>query len=228
MADQDLSTLATLKGWLPIKTSETADDATLTRLLTAVSMDFQRAVNRPDLLQADYMEVHPGDGAEHLVTFHWPIVAVTTLTIGSATIAASADKIAAGYYFDADIDPERRWQIYLNGYLFADNKPVKLAYSAGYAQPGVTLTAGQIALPLDIEQAVLDWCAYRYKERPNVAIAQRRTAQGQEEQTELLDAPPNVLQVIERYKRELPSLDRRAEERAERLAKPSFKPQRRK
>jgi hypothetical protein len=81
---------------------------------------------------------------------------------------------------------------------------------------------------MDIEQAVLDWCAYRYKERPNVAIAQRRTAQGQEEETPLLDAPPNVLQVIERYKRELPSLDRRAEERAERVAKPGFKSPRRK
>jgi hypothetical protein len=220
MAAQDLSQLETLKAWLPITSTNDKDDPTLSRLLTAVSMDFARATRRTDLLQATYTEVHRGDGSSRMVAFHWPIVAVTNLTVGGSAITASADKIAVGYYLDSDIDPERIWNIYLNGYVFSDGEPVKLSYSAGYVQPGITgpLTQGQIALPEDIEQAVLDWCAYRYRERPNVAATQRRTGQGDSEHTELLDAPPNVLQVIERYKRELPSLDRRAEERVERMA----------
>ena len=225
MAAQDLTTLPTLKQWLPITSTNNNDDNTLSRLLTAVSMDFARATRRPDLLQATYTEVHQGDGSSRMIVFHWPIVAVTNLTVGGSAITASADKIAVGYYLDSDIDSERVWNIYLNGYVFTDGAPVKLSYSAGYAQPGAPgpLTQGQIALPQDIEQAVLDWCAYRYKERPNVAATQRRTGQGDSVHTELLDAPPNVLQVIERYKRELPSLDRRAQEREERLAKSSFK-----
>jgi hypothetical protein len=225
MAAQDLTQLATLKNWLPITSTNTNDDATLSRLITAVSMDFARATRRPDLLLADYVEVHQGDGASRLIAFHWPIVAVTALTVGGVAVVASADKIANGYYLDQDIDPERIWNVYLNGYVFSDSAPISLAYSAGYVQPGGTVGTGQIALPQDIEQAVCDWCGYRYKERPNVGVTQRKSVQGEQESTELLDAPPNVLQVIERYKRELPSLDRRAEERAERMARPAFRQQ---
>jgi len=170
-------------------------------------------------LKADYTEVRQGDGARRLITYHWPIVAVTSLKVAAAPITASADKVANGFYFDEDIDPERIWNLYLNGFCFTDGAPVQIAYTAGYLQPGVTVADGEIALPEDIEQAVIDWCAYRYKERPNVTATQRRTAQGESTQTELLDAPPNVLLVIERYKRELPCLDRRAEEREERLSK---------
>ena len=75
-----------------------------------------------------------------------------------------------------------------------------------------TRGAGQVCLPSDIEQAVLDWCAYRYKERPNIGATTRRPTEGESVSTELIDASPNVLQVIERYKRALPSLDRRRDE----------------
>jgi hypothetical protein len=219
----DLSTLETLKAWLPLNSTNTSDDATLARLLTATSMDFQRAARRPDLLKTTYSEVHQGDGSSRMMVFHWPIISVTTLMVGSVKIAASADKVANGYYFDADIDPERAWNIYLNGYRFTDTATVQLVYTAGYVQPDETVGTSEIALPEDIEQAVLDWCAYRYRERPNVGVTQRRSAQGESTQTELIDAPPNVLQVIERYKRELPAVDRRAEERAERLARPAYR-----
>ena len=230
MAAQDLSKLETLKTWLPINSTTTTDDITLARLLTAVSMDFMRATNRPDLLLASYTEVHQGDGSSRMIAWHWPVIAISSLVVGALTITASADKIANGYYLDSDIDPERIWNIYLNGYAFTDRQPVKIAYSAGYVQPGTAPTTGQIALPEDIEQAVLDWCAYRYKERPNVAVTQRRTAQGETEHVELLDAPPNVLQVIQRYMRTLPCLDRRADEREERIARGrnNTQPQRRK
>jgi hypothetical protein len=217
MAAQDLTTVSTLKLWLPIATDNTGDDATIARLTTAVSLDFMRATNRPDLLQATYTEVRQGDGGRRMITYHWPIVAVDTLTVGGSAITASADKLANGYYFDADIDPERIWNLYLNGYTFTDAAPVQIAYTAGYVSPGATPADGQIALPEDIEQAVIDWCAYRYKERPQVASTQRRSNQGESVQSQLIDAPPNVLQVIERYKRQLPSTDRRAEAREERV-----------
>jgi hypothetical protein len=51
------------------------------------------------------------------------------------TISASADKVAAGYYVDQDIGPERAWQIYLNGYTFIDGAAGQVNYSAGYVQP---------------------------------------------------------------------------------------------
>ncbi len=225
MAAQDLTTLATLKQWLPINPTNPSDDVTLSRLITAVSMDFMRAIKRPDLLLDSYTEVHQGDGSSRLVAFHWPIVAVTGLAIAGTTVSSSADKIALGYYVDVDIDPERIWQVYLNGYVFTDGAAVKLTYSAGYVQPGSDPTPGQITLPSDIEQAVIDWCGYRYKQRPNVGVTARRSTEGETSRLEQFDAPPNVLQVIERYERKPPSVDRRGEEREERMAKPAFRSQ---
>lgn len=220
MAATDLTTLANLKAWLPINTATTSDDPTLSRLITAVSNDFMRATKRPDLLQATYNEVRIGDGSVRLVLYHWPIVSVTTLTVAGAPVAPSADKVAAGYFIDQDIDPERIFNLWLaGGSRFTDGKPVQISYAAGYVQPGASgpLTQGQVALPEDIEQAVIDWCACRYKERPNVSATQRRSVQGESAQTELIDAPPNVLKVIERYARAFPSLDRRQDERDMRM-----------
>jgi hypothetical protein len=219
MADQDLTILENVKTWLPISTTNNADDGSLMRLITAVSMDFMRATRRPDLLLADYTEVHQGDGGTRLVLFHWPIASIDTLTIGGVTIPKSADKVAAGFYVDQDIDPERVWQIYLNGYTFLDGAAVQAGYSAGYVQPGQGLQGGQIALPADIEQAVIDWIGYRYKGRPNVGVTMRKSSEGESVQPEQVDAPPNVLQVIERYRRELPSVDRRGDDRAERMTR---------
>lgn len=223
MSAYDLTTLTTLKGWLPINSSTITDDATLSRLITAVSQDFMRATRRPDLLLATYDEIHQGDGSTRMIAFHWPINAITTLKVAGSAIAMSSDKIANGYYFDADIDPERIWNVYLNGYVFTDGAAVELAYLAGYVQPGGTVGTSEIALPEDIEQAVLDWCGYRYKQRPNVGVTQRRSTEGESAGIEIVDAPPNVLQVIERYTRCFPSIDRRAEEREERATRGAVK-----
>jgi hypothetical protein len=218
MSANDLTTLDTLKQWLPVKSDIVTDDATLGRLITAVSQDFMRATKRPDLLQADYTEVRQGDGAQRLAVYHWPIVAVDLLKVATVAIPASADKIAVGYFFDQDIDPERIFNLYLIGSAFTDAAAVQIDYTAGYVQPGATPTGDEIALPNDIEQAVLDWCGYRYKQRPNVGVTQRRSTEGEQTGLEIVDAPPNVLQVIERYARCIPSVNRRLDEREYKMA----------
>jgi hypothetical protein len=216
MSANDLTTLANLKGWLPIDVGNTDDDDTLARLITATSQDFMRATHRPDLLLADYTEVHQGDGSTRLTAYHWPITDVITITIGGVAVLESSDRILPGYYIDADIDPERIWQVYLNGYSFSDGAAVEIEYSAGYVQPGGTATGGEIMLPGDIEQAIIEWCGYRYKGRPNTGTTQRRSTQGESTQVEQVDAPPGVIEVIQRYTRTFPSVDRRGDVRAER------------
>lgn len=217
MAAQDLTQLATLKQWLPISTGITSDDTSISRLITATSMDFMRATRRPDLLQATYAEVHRGDGATRMIAYHWPIVTIASLAVGGLAVTQSSDKIANGWYIDQDIDPERQFEIYVNGYCFTDGAAIALGYTAGYVQPGGTPEEDEIALPEDIEQAVIDWCTYRYNERPNVSATERRSTEGESIETPLIDAPPNVISVIARYMRTLPSIDRRAEQREERM-----------
>lgn len=197
----DLTNLQNLKLWLPIPATQTAEDALLSRLITATSNDFMRATKRPDLLTANYTEVRNGDGAARMTMYHWPITAIASVTVNSVSIPASPDKVQNGFYYDQDIDPERAWELYLVGSVFTDNKPAVIVYKAGYA-----------TVPGDIEQAVIDWIVYRYKGRPNVGATQRRTAEGETVSVEQVDAPPNVLQVIERYTRKFAPVNRRYEE----------------
>jgi hypothetical protein len=203
----DLTTLANVKQWAPIASTTTSDDTLISRLITACSNDFERATLRPDLLQGDYTEVHQGDGSTRMTLFHWPINEITALTINGAAVAASPDKIQPGYYVDEDIDPERVYQLYLIGQCFTDGAPVSIAYSAGYE-----------TTPDDIEQAVIDWIVYRYKGRPNAGAARRRSSEGEDVDVEQVDAPSTTLAVIERYKRRLPSVNRRLDEILQRQA----------
>jgi hypothetical protein len=203
----DLTTLANVKQWAPIASTTTSDDSLISRLITACSNDFERATLRPDLLQDDYTEVHQGDGSTRMTLFHWPINEITTLTIGGTTVAASPDKIQPGYYVDEDIDPERVYQLYLIGQYFTDGAVVQIDYSAGYE-----------TAPEDIEQAVIDWVVYRYKGRPNAGATRRRSSEGEDVDVEQVDAPPTTLAVIDRYKRRLPSVNRRLDEAQQRMA----------
>lgn len=204
----DLTTLAKVKAWLPIVASTTSEDTLLSGLITSTSADFMRSIRRPDLLTATYTEIREGDGANRLLLRHWPITAVSLLTIGGVTINPSTDQIAPGWYLDVDIDPERLNQLYLAVYNFLDGATIVVEYAGGYS-----------AVPADIEQAVIDWVVYRYKGRPNVGTVSRRSTEGEDVRVEALDAPTTTKAVIMRYCRELPSIDRRGDDRQQAITR---------
>jgi hypothetical protein len=123
------------------------------------------------------------------------------LTVGGVAIPVSSDKIAPGYFFDQDIDPERSFNLYLIGQAFTDTAPVKIEYNAGYDDA-----------PFDVSQAVAEWVAQRYKQRPNLGTVIQRGAEGESMQQSEAAAPANTLACIERYKRRIPSVSRRYDE----------------
>lgn len=210
----DLTTLENVHAWLPIPVTTTVEDPLLSRLITATSMDFQRATMRPDLLQATYTETRQGDGGYRMILRHWPITEVSTLSIAGVSVPASTDQIQPGYYFDTNLDPERCFELYLAQMTFSDGAPVVVKFTAGYA-----------TVPGDIEQAVIDWVVYRYKGRPNVGASQRKSMEGRglgdTVEVENIDAPLSTKAVIERYRRKIPSLDRRGERMAMQMARTS-------
>lgn len=198
----DLTTLLDVKTWLPIPSTTMADDAKISRLITATSADFMRAVNRPDFLAATYTELREGDGATRIVLRHWPVNTVASLTVGGTTVpAASSDHVTTpGWYIDSDLDPERQAQVYLAGLTFTDAAIVAITYNAGYT-----------AVPGDVAQAVIDWVAYRYKGIPNIGATRRRDNLGDSVAVEEIGMPLTTQSTIDRYRREIPSLSRREE-----------------
>jgi len=209
MATGDLTTFEAVKAWLAIPSAQTGSDVTLTGLVTSTSADFLRAIERTDFLTASYTEVREGDGNIRMAMRHWPVTAVTSLTVAGTAISASADKIASGYYLDEDLDPERINQLYLVGSAFTDAAQVVVAYVAGYVEP-----------PGDVVQAVIEWVADRYKGRPGAGVSSQREAGG-EHVTYDREAPmpPTTAACVERYKRSWPSLDKRGDDRDYRVTR---------
>lgn len=204
MAANDLTTLQDVKAWLGVPSGQTGSDATLAELISNTSADFLRAIGRTDFLTASYTEVREGDGNCRIATRHWPITAISTITVSGTGVASSPDRVASGYYFEDELDPERVNQIYLaGGEVFTDLAPIAIAYTAGYATP-----------PLDVAQAVIDWIAARFRGRPGVAVNSQREAGGEHITYDKEAAmPATTAACAARYTRELPSLDKRGDDR---------------
>jgi hypothetical protein len=163
-----------------------------------VSYDFLREIRRLDFTPAtDYTEVREGDGGTSMVLRHWPLNSVASVTITSPhtspstiTVPESTDDVMSGYWIDMDLDPERRWEPFLDGYVFTDLATITVAYNAGYVE-----------VPPDAQQAAIEWTAFRYKTRQWIGQASKHMAQGESVQTPDTEIPPSVKRVIERYRR---------------------------
>lgn len=205
----DLCTVAAVKSWLAISAGMAVADDKLADLVSGTSADFLRAIERTDFLEATYTEVREGDGGSRLSMRHWPITAVASVTVSGTSLAASPDRVATGYYFDEDLDPEKCNQLYVADGVFTDAAPVVVAYTAGYADP-----------PDDVVQAVVEWCAARFKGRPGQGLNSERAAGGEHTTYDREAAmPARTADVVNYYKRTWPSLDKRNDDRDYRITR---------
>src|SRR5438045_4378530 len=85
MAQGDLTTLANVKGWFAPPLVTTADDALLTRLITAASQFVLTWLDRT-LVQQSYTEMRDGSGGTSLAFANTPVSAVSALAIDGVAI----------------------------------------------------------------------------------------------------------------------------------------------
>jgi hypothetical protein len=205
----DLCKLEDVKEWANAKTPSV--DELLGRLITATSRDFMTAVNRHDLTPVKtYIEVVTIDrrNPEGFSGFsnglssankpiasvglrHWPIQKVTSITIDGTSIVAS-DGTADGFFYDENEEDESRNTLLLIGSGTAFNRSVlaTVVYDAGYD-----------SVPEDIEQAVIEWVAFRYSSRQWIGQVAKHSIQGEAVQYSQQDMPATTKAVIERYSR---------------------------
>lgn len=181
MATGDLTSLANVKAWIGVTT--TTDDALLTRLVSAVSTAVQNRLNRT-IASTGYTETRNGNGRVALQLTNYPVTAVASVTVDTTVIAARTAPTAAGFTFDERL-------VYLQGYCFTKGQQnVAISYTAGYA-----------ATPLDLEQATIEICALKYQSRTRIGLGSKGLAG--ETTTFLKDVPPDLLVMIDQYKRVL-------------------------
>jgi uncharacterized phiE125 gp8 family phage protein len=180
----DLTTIANVKAWLPVTAG--TDDALLARLVSGVSAWIEEWLGRT-IKSTAYTETLNGNGKNVLALLRYPVTAVASVTIDGVAIPARAFVGGAGYYFDANY-------LYLDGYSFTKNsrQNVVVAYTAGFA-----------TTPLDLEQAAIELCALRYKDRDRIGVTSKSI--GPEHVTFFAkDFPDDVANVLWSYKRVVP------------------------
>jgi hypothetical protein len=203
----DLTELGDVKDWLGLPAAPGGADTRLGNLITSISADFLRAIDRMDFMQDVYSEVRTGDGGTRMLLRHWPVMQVQSLTVDGTAVTGSADQVAAGFYIDADMDIERRRHLWLAGGTFTDEVPIVINYVAGYASP-----------PQDVSQAVLEWVCERFKGRPGQGVNSQREAGGEHVTYERADSmPATTAAVVERYLRKWPSTDKYRDDRDQKV-----------
>lgn len=184
MATGDLTTLAKVRTHLDLEVAFTTDDALLTQLVTAMSTWLKGQLGGRDIYSTTYTEYFSGCGETTLLPKQYPVTAVSALTI------------------DGEVVPVRpTWDDV--GYVIVDQIAIKLVgYTAGYGVSNVTLayTAGYAAIPEDIDQAVIELVAWRYRERKRTGQVSANVA-GESVTFSTFAAPQSVNAVIDRYRR---------------------------
>ena len=144
-----LTTLANLKVWLG--TTTTTDDALMQRLIDAASAFIESWLNRK-ILQATYNEIYDGTGTDTLTTQTYPITSLL-----SCSFSGTAQKIlSAGDFSSAAID-------FTDSQLYGQF----LTFPLGRQNISISYVAGYVTVPLDVEQACIELCSFRYKNLRN-------------------------------------------------------------
>lgn len=214
----DLTTLANVKAWLNL--TDTSWDALITRLITATSADFLNEINRPDLMPAtDYSErilrqnfsgaacLYPDFWCSQSIWLrHYPVNSVASVTIDGAVVDAVNSLVDRGWWFDSSLSPESRQRVNLIGW--------DLRYSWPYLSDViVNYNGGYNTVPPAIEQAVIEWVAFKRGQSQLQQRDQSGTARTMGDYSETrsaseltvaviaADIPENVSRVIDQYRR---------------------------
>ena len=160
MAAGDLTTLATVRGYLPtIDPTDIQFDDLLTRLITAVSTQFTTDSGRV-LASATATETYSGLGGQRLTPKRWPITAVTSVYIDGELVPERPAVGEAGWVIDEETS------LCFDGYWLTQGlQNVELTYTAGYT-----------VIPADVEQACIKMVCLQFSDRNRIGQNSRAIA----------------------------------------------------
>jgi uncharacterized phiE125 gp8 family phage protein len=180
MATGDLCAPADVQAFLSLTAGQ--DNALLATLCTNASAAVLNFTNR-SLLTASHTETRNGQGGDRMPLYEWPVTAVASVSINGTAIPLSTSINQPGYVFDDKT-------VYLRGYRFTrDVQNVVIAYTAGYAD-----------VPVDVNQAVTEIVAVKYKRRTNIEVS-AKTLNGETISFTQADMPASAKTVLSNYRR---------------------------
>ena len=138
MAIGDLTTLSNVRNWRTPVIAPSADDAQISREITACSHAILRYLQRDTLGVREYKETRNGYNTQGMQTKNYPIVKIDSLTICGTPIPVPNGVNGSGYVFDADTG-----MLYLRGFTFPLGfQNVAIDYWAGFQETDTEMVIG--------------------------------------------------------------------------------------
>lgn len=173
----DLTTLANVKQYLNLGTNTSAD-ALLGRLISAASSWVRSYLNR-DITQQAYTDTLDGTGTQRMIVAQYPVTALTSVTVDGQDVTANV------------ISDGRRLLKLKDGYG---------VFTEGTGNVVVNYTAGYATTPYDIEQAVIEIVALRFREKDRVGTSTVNT-RGESVTFNVTDVPASVRTLLNNYRK---------------------------
>jgi len=188
-----ITTLTTIKGRLGLPESDVKDDDLLNAIIEAVGARFDKETRRTLARNAAATEEFAGDEME-LRLGNYPVESVTSFHLKSDE--------TTGWELQSDVVYLLRkgCVVSLGGPLGAASQQLKVTYAGGYVMPDATVSAGQTALPKDLELAGIEQVLFVYRHRDRLGIASESGGGGSIAKPEQ-DLIPSVAAVLKRYER---------------------------
>src|SRR5882672_4357487 len=185
--------LSTVKSRLALVVTDYDD--LLTNAINAVSARFDKETNRTLARTVAVCQDFDATDTEVLPPCY-PIESVTKFELKSNETEGWSEQTGVQYLI------RRQCVISLSSPLDTRHSTLaRLTYTAGYVLPGTTPSAGQTALPDDLEQAAVEQVAYWFRNRDTTGLVRSWPHDGTYEVFPQSDLLLEVRAVLKRYER---------------------------
>ena len=192
-----LAQLTTVKARLGLLETDTQYDELLTRAIEALSARFDRECNRSFARTVGVCQEFPG-GEIEIPVGCYPIEAVTKFELKTSESAGWVEQASVEYLVRAKCVISLAvplWPLRSSAAL------ARVTYTGGYVLPGTTPTAGQTALPVELENAVVEQAAFWFERKDAVGVIRIWPSGGNYMQLVDTDLLPAVRAVLRRHTR---------------------------
>ncbi len=190
-----LTQLTTVKSRLALTVTDYDD--LLTNAIKAVSARFDKETNRT--LSRTTTATHEFDATDtEILPPCYPVESVSKFELKSKETDGWSEQTGVQYLI------RRECVISLSSPLRTPNSALctaRVQYAGGYVLPGDTPSAGQTALPDDLEQAAVEQVAYWFRNRDKSGLVRSWPHDGTYEAFSQLDLLLEVRAVLKKYER---------------------------
>lgn len=189
----NLCQLTTLKSRLGLGAEDVVDDALLAEIIAAVSGRFESECNRRFARTEDATYQFRAD-IMNIFVDRFPIEAVVSFHV-KANETDGWEAAVVDYLIGPTLSV-----IELSSPIGTSKQIGRVTFDGGYVLPGSTPSAGQTALPVEIEEACLRQCQFLFQNRQRLGFASV-AGEGGSVSTIVKDLLPDVEAVVRKHER---------------------------